>query len=71
VGESSFWYRPTRVVPDQRPLNGRCSGYRPQMLSDSHIFQYKAASISNTSHLIDGRMYISKSRDISVFGGVL
>jgi len=20
----SFWYRPTRVVPDQRPLNGRC-----------------------------------------------
>ena len=20
-GESSFWYRPTRVVPDQRPLN--------------------------------------------------
>jgi len=27
VGESSFWYRPTRVVPDQRPLNGRCSPY--------------------------------------------
>jgi len=24
-GESSFWYRPTRVVPDQRPLNGRCT----------------------------------------------
>ena len=24
VGECSFWYRPTRVVPDQRPLNGRC-----------------------------------------------
>ena len=24
VGESSFWYRPTRVVLDQRPLNGRC-----------------------------------------------
>jgi len=23
VGECSFWYRPTRVVPDQRPLNGR------------------------------------------------
>jgi len=20
VGESFFWYRPTRVVPDQRPL---------------------------------------------------
>jgi len=24
VGECLFWYRPTRVVPDQRPLNGRC-----------------------------------------------
>ena len=24
MGESSFWYRPTRVVLDQRPLNGRC-----------------------------------------------
>jgi len=24
VGECPFWYRRTRVVPDQRPLNGRC-----------------------------------------------
>ena len=24
VGECFFWYRHTRVVPDQRPLNGRC-----------------------------------------------
>jgi len=24
VGECFFWYRPTRVVQDQRPLNGRC-----------------------------------------------
>ena len=24
VGECFFWYRPTQVVPDQRPLNGRC-----------------------------------------------
>ena len=23
MGECLFWYRPTRVVPDQRPLNGR------------------------------------------------
>jgi len=31
VGESSFWYRPTRVVPDQRPLNGRClSTHKPE-----------------------------------------
>jgi len=24
VGECFFWYQPTWVVPDQRPLNGRC-----------------------------------------------
>ena len=24
MGECFFWYRPTRVVPDQRPLNGHC-----------------------------------------------
>ena len=24
MGECFFWYRPTRVVPDQRPLNGCC-----------------------------------------------
>ena len=24
VGECFFWYRPTRVVPDQQPLNGCC-----------------------------------------------
>ena len=24
VGECFFWYRPTRVVPDLGPLNGRC-----------------------------------------------
>ena len=29
MGESSFWYRPTRVVPDQRPLNGRRRRHSP------------------------------------------
>ena len=24
AGECFFWYRPTRVVPDERPLNGCC-----------------------------------------------
>jgi len=24
VGECFFWYKPTRVVPDKRPLNGCC-----------------------------------------------
>ena len=37
VGECFFWYRPTRVVPDQRPLNGRrccccCHNYWYQQL---------------------------------------
>ena len=27
MGECFFWYWPTRVVPDQRPLNGRCCYY--------------------------------------------
>ena len=31
MGEISFWYRPTRVVPDQRPLNGRCCCFVPYM----------------------------------------
>jgi len=35
-GESSFWYRPTRVVPDQRPLNGRCCIVRSTYDSDLH-----------------------------------
>ena len=29
MGECFFWYRPTRVVPDQRPLNGRCCSADP------------------------------------------
>ena len=27
MGECFFWYRPILVVPDQRPLNGRCCCY--------------------------------------------
>jgi len=42
VGDCFFWYRPTLVVPDQRPLNGcvrvrvracacvRAAGYQPR-----------------------------------------
>jgi len=37
-GESSFWYRPTRVVPDQRPLNGRLwQRYSNQLTSVTDI----------------------------------
>jgi len=35
-GESSFWYRPTRVVPDQRPLNGRCTTPATTVLYRQH-----------------------------------
>ena len=38
MGESSFWYRPTRVVPDQRPLNGRFVVFPVSvtLIADSH-----------------------------------
>ena len=32
VGECFFWYWPTRVVPDERPLNGRCCCVVVQLL---------------------------------------
>ena len=40
VGECFFWYRPTRVVPDKRPLNGCCCcTLSPTMrLYSSHVF---------------------------------
>ena len=40
MGESSFWYRPTRVVPDQRPLNGRRkrSSFLALTVSNSSLF---------------------------------
>jgi len=51
VGECFFWYRPTRVVPDQRPLNGCvCVGYWGQNM-DSTSGPVK--QISN--HAVDGR----------------
>jgi len=31
-----FWYRPTRVVPDQRPLNGCVCVYRVNMIIPLH-----------------------------------
>ena len=33
VGECFLWYRPTRVVPDQRPLNGCCCCWLPLTVS--------------------------------------
>ena len=42
MGEISFWYRPTRVVPDQRPLNGRCMIWqRGYYLHSVVVFSYR------------------------------
>jgi len=38
VGECFFWYRPTRVVSDQRPLNGRCCCCCPGTASVCCVF---------------------------------
>ena len=35
MGECFFWYRPTRVVPDQRPLNGHCCSGREVAVTGS------------------------------------
>jgi len=38
VGECFFWYRPTRVVPDQRPLNGHCCCCCNSVLQAGHPY---------------------------------
>ena len=40
MGECSFWYWPTRVVPDQRPLNGRCCCCCIYMVSNGCLSLY-------------------------------
>ena len=35
VGECLFWYRPTRVVPDKRPLNGCVCVSRTEQMNES------------------------------------
>ena len=55
MGESSFWYRPTRVVPDQRPLNGRCvvvvlfvfCAFGALTLLAGHLEEYPACKLSD------------------------
>ena len=49
VGECSFWYRPTRVVPDQRPLNGRCCCCSSP---NHHLFAAHAHTIAACSAVI-------------------
>jgi len=56
VGECFFWYRPTRVVPDQRPLNGRCCNTAVRVyelkniLQSREIFLYKLPGESHNDY---------------------
>jgi len=51
VGECFFWYRPTRVVPDQRPLNGRCCcSSVSRLLTFESITQPAAAILCAEGH---------------------
>jgi len=54
VGECFFWYRPTRVVPDQRPLNGRCccccfsrSKSKTENISYAYTVSHKTTPVSD------------------------
>jgi len=51
VGECFFWYRPTRVVPDQRPLNGRCCCCCCHCFDTVIVTKVVASVIFNSSYL--------------------
>ena len=51
VGESSFWYRPTRVVPDQRPLNGRSMGDFIFWCTKNHPLVFSNSKLMFTWHI--------------------
>jgi len=38
VGECFFWYRPTWVVPDQRPLDGCVCAFQLSQVCFCHLF---------------------------------
>ena len=60
MGESSFWYRPTRVVPDQRPLNGRCCCTERRVPEPIPVLDSQPAS--DVSHKPDGRLPLLSAR---------
>ena len=77
VGECFFWYRPTRVVPDQRPLNGRCCCCCSFITDDSlsyciFLWQFspvgcvikKLAAISQKVSFEDQGLYISQFLEV-------
>ena len=54
MGESSFWYRPTRVVPDQRPLNGRRRRYSMPLLSMYFFSPFFLLALRSQNQRMDG-----------------
>jgi len=62
VGECSFWYRPTWVIPDQRPLNGRCCYCRCHVLFDCQSEDQANEIISINAELESLRTQLSAER---------
>ena len=58
MGEISFWYRPTRVVPDQRPLNGRCCC---NSINDNNSFNSRNCTLTHT-HIHVKRLFSGATR---------
>jgi len=57
AGECFFWYRPTHVVPDKRPLNGCCCYYQfmTHKLKLIHIpFEWMGKCLSVVRHQDSG-----------------
>jgi len=65
VGECFFWYRLTRVVPDQRPLNGRCSLF----YASSHAV--RTCGVVCGRACVGARVYCAKPAELQMirFGG--
>ena len=47
AGECFFWYRPTQVVPDKRPLNGCCCSINTVLLDMTYLWPHRCASFLN------------------------
>ena len=69
AGECFFWYRPTRVVPDKRPLNGCCCylfmpffhelTYRSDPFMDFHAWWLKRHRLAQGCAFWQFRWYCS------------
>jgi len=60
--ECFFWYRPTQVVPEQRPLNGCCCcSYHD---AAAHDYCYLHLSIKSDLQMLVINIYVSKKNFI-------